>query len=100
MKTLRAVRPCVVRDSRAVPGGDAAATAAAMMARIERPQTPDRQGLDGLTLQQIMKRFHVPGVSVAIIMTNSDSGRPVINAIEDGVAAAYGWDSLDKPVLR
>jgi hypothetical protein len=33
-------------------------------------------------------------------MTNSDSGRPVINAIEDRVAAAYGWDSLDKPVLR
>ena len=33
-------------------------------------------------------------------MTNSDSGRPVINAIEDRVATAYGWDSLDKPVLR
>jgi CubicO group peptidase (beta-lactamase class C family) len=35
-----------------------------------------------------------------VIMTNSDSGRPVINAIEERVAAAYGWDSLDKPVLR
>jgi CubicO group peptidase (beta-lactamase class C family) len=39
------------------------------------------------------------GYGVAI-MTNSDSGRPVINAIEDRVAAAYSWDSLDKPVLR
>jgi CubicO group peptidase (beta-lactamase class C family) len=39
------------------------------------------------------------GYGVAI-MTNSDSGRPVINAIEDRVAAAYAWDSLDKPVLR
>ena len=39
------------------------------------------------------------GYGVAI-MTNSDSGRPVINAIEDRVAVAYGWDSLDKPVLR
>jgi CubicO group peptidase (beta-lactamase class C family) len=39
------------------------------------------------------------GYGVAV-MTNSDSGRPVINAIEDRVAAAYGWDSLDKPVLR
>jgi CubicO group peptidase (beta-lactamase class C family) len=39
------------------------------------------------------------GYGVAI-MTNSDSGRPVITAIEDRVAAAYGWDSLDKPVLR
>jgi len=40
---------------------------AAMMARIEAPQSPDRQGLDRLTLQQVMERFHVPGVSVAVI---------------------------------
>jgi CubicO group peptidase (beta-lactamase class C family) len=40
---------------------------AEMMARIEGPQSPNRQGLDGLTLQQVMERFHVPGVSVAII---------------------------------
>jgi CubicO group peptidase (beta-lactamase class C family) len=39
------------------------------------------------------------GYGVAI-MTNADSGRPVINEIRDRVAAAYGWDSLDKPVLR
>jgi CubicO group peptidase (beta-lactamase class C family) len=39
------------------------------------------------------------GYGVAI-MTNSDSGRPVINEIRSRVAAAYGWDSLDKPVLR
>jgi CubicO group peptidase (beta-lactamase class C family) len=41
----------------------------------------------------------VNGYGVAI-MTNADSGRPVINEIRDRVAAAYGWDSLDKPVLR
>jgi CubicO group peptidase (beta-lactamase class C family) len=35
-----------------------------------------------------------------VVMTNGDSGRPVINEIEARVAAAYGWDSLDKPVLR
>jgi CubicO group peptidase (beta-lactamase class C family) len=40
---------------------------AEMMARIERPQSPGRQGLDPLTLQQVMDRFHVPGVSVAVI---------------------------------
>jgi len=39
------------------------------------------------------------GYGVAI-MTNADSGRPAINEIRDRVAAAYGWDSLDKPVLR
>jgi CubicO group peptidase (beta-lactamase class C family) len=40
---------------------------AAMMARIEGAQSPNRQGLDPLTLQQLMERFHVPGVSVAVI---------------------------------
>jgi CubicO group peptidase (beta-lactamase class C family) len=40
---------------------------AAMMARIEGAQSPDRQGLDRFTLQQLMEQFHVPGVSVAVI---------------------------------
>ena len=40
---------------------------AEMMARIEGSQTPNRQGLDPLTLQQVMDRFHVPGVGVAVI---------------------------------
>jgi CubicO group peptidase (beta-lactamase class C family) len=39
----------------------------AMMARIEGPQSPDRQGLDALTLQQVLDRAHVPGVSIAVI---------------------------------
>ena len=39
----------------------------AMMARIEGAQSPNRQGLDPLTLQQLMDRFHVPGVGVAVI---------------------------------
>jgi len=40
---------------------------AEMMARIEGSQSPNRQGLDSLTLQQMMDRFRVPGVSVAVI---------------------------------
>ena len=39
------------------------------------------------------------GYGVAI-MTNGDAGRPVIDDIRARVAAAYGWDSLDKPLLR
>ena len=40
---------------------------AALIARIEGPQSPNRQGLDSLTIQQLMQRFNVPGVSIAVI---------------------------------
>lgn len=40
---------------------------AAIIARIEGPQSPNRQGFDSLTLQQLMERLKVPGVSVAVI---------------------------------
>jgi CubicO group peptidase (beta-lactamase class C family) len=60
-----------------------------LIARIEAAQMPNRQGLDGLTLQQVMQRFRVPGVSVAVIkdfqihwakgygVADAVSGRPV-----------------------
>src|SRR5689334_20057121 len=34
---------------------------------VEGRQLPNRQGLDPYTLREIMDRFHVPGVSVAVI---------------------------------
>ena len=37
------------------------------IARIEGAQSPNRQGFDPLTIEQMMTRFHVPGVSVAVI---------------------------------
>lgn len=40
---------------------------AAIIARIEGVQSPDRQGLDNYTIQQLMQRFRVPGVSIAVI---------------------------------
>ena len=40
---------------------------AELMAQIERPQVPSRQGYDTFTLQQIMEKTRVPGVSVAVI---------------------------------
>ena len=40
---------------------------AAIIARIEAPQVPDRQGFDSLTLAQVMQRLKVPGVSIAVV---------------------------------
>ena len=35
-----------------------------------------------------------------VVMTNSDNGGQLIREIEQRVAAAYQWDSLDKPLRR
>lgn len=35
-----------------------------------------------------------------VVMTNGDNGQPLAQEIIDRVARAYGWDMLDKPVLR
>ncbi len=40
---------------------------AKLMAQIEQPQIPSRQGYDPFSLQQIMEKTNVPGVSVAVI---------------------------------
>ena len=34
---------------------------------IEAAQYPDRQGLDSFTIKELMDRFHVPGVSIAVV---------------------------------
>ncbi len=78
--------------------------ASALIARIEAPQTPDRQGLDGLSLEEVLKRFHVPGMSIAVIkdfriqwakgygLADVETGRKV----EPGTA--FQAASISKPV--
>ncbi len=51
----------------------------------------------GFQCELIAHRLKGYGVA---IMTNADSGGVVVNEIRNRVAAAYGWDSLDKPVPR
>jgi len=41
--------------------------AAAIIERIEGAQTPSREGLDPFTLAEVMEKYGVPGVSVAVI---------------------------------
>lgn len=43
------------------------AVVAALVARIEAPQSPNRGGLDGLTLTELMQRFKLPAVSIAVV---------------------------------
>ena len=45
----------------------AAQDAADFIERIEGVQTPNRQGLDPFTLVEVMEKYGVPGVSVAVI---------------------------------
>jgi CubicO group peptidase (beta-lactamase class C family) len=59
--------PCLLLAGIAVFRAADDQSAAAMMARVEGAQSPNRQGLDPLTLQQVMARFRTPGVSVAVI---------------------------------
>jgi hypothetical protein len=40
--------------------------AAQQIARLQAAQTSYREDLDGLTLQEAMKRFHVSGMSIAV----------------------------------
>jgi CubicO group peptidase (beta-lactamase class C family) len=78
--------------------------AAALIARIESAQSPNRQGLDALTLQDVMQRFRVPAVSVAVIrdfdvhwakaygVADVTTGRPV------QVGSLFQAASISKPV--
>ncbi len=78
--------------------------AAALIAKIEAAQTADRQGLDGLTLAELMQRFHVPGLSIAVIrdfkihwakaygIADAESGRAA------GTDTLFQAASISKPV--
>jgi len=35
-----------------------------------------------------------------VAMTNGDNGLPLLQVVVDRIAGAYGWDMLDKPLLR
>ena len=60
---------CMAVALSCVPAAPAqqAGDVAALIARVESAQSPDRQGWDPYTLAQLMERFRVPGVSIAVV---------------------------------
>ena len=68
MFAMRMIFVCLTCVFLAAPSSaQAAMSIAELMARIEGPQVPNRQGYDPYTIGEIMKMTHVPGVSVAVI---------------------------------
>ena len=59
--------PAPVASQQRGDEADAVGSPAQMQAIVEGVQTPNRQGLDVLTLEEVMERFGVPGISVAVI---------------------------------
>ena len=78
---------------------------AAIIARIEAAQVPNRQGWDGYTLQELMQRFRVPGMSIAVIrdgkihwakgygVADVETGQPV------DTGTVFQAASISKPVF-
>jgi CubicO group peptidase (beta-lactamase class C family) len=78
--------------------------AAQMIKTIESTQSPNRQGLDPLTMAQLMDRFHVPAVSVAVIRDFKIHWAKAwgVADVQSGVAAdtetLFQAASISKPV--
>lgn len=96
--------PAPVASQQRGGAGGTAGTPAEMQAVIEAVQTPNRQGLDVLTLEEVMERFGVPGISVAVIhdfdvhwakgygVADVETGAPV------DVETLFQAASISKPV--
>lgn len=67
MITLRNVAVPLVLVATSMSAPHAQSDTAAIIARVESAQTPDRQGFDALTLAQVMERARVPGLSIAVV---------------------------------
>lgn len=82
-----------------------AADVEAIIARIEAPQQPNRGGYDGMTLDELMQRFRLPAVSVAVIkdfrihwaraygIADAETGQPA------DTATLFQAGSISKPVF-
>lgn len=58
---------CVLASAILVGAEDRQDSVAAQIARVEGAQSPNRQGFDPYTLPELMTRFQVPGVTIAVV---------------------------------
>jgi len=66
--SARYLAPLLLASSAtAMPAAQAQNDVESFIARIENPQSPSHTDFDSLSLQALMDRFHVPGVSVAVV---------------------------------
>lgn len=114
MPTFKALAPLLaltlaatatLRHAQAAEAQDPAAALSPLIAQIEAAQSPNRGGLDGFTLQEVMKKFGVPGLSIAVVkdfkihwakaygVADVETGRAV------DVNTAFQAASISKPVM-
>jgi len=61
------IMPVSTSAGNVLPQAGGSSDVSQLIRRIEGPQVPNRQGLDGFTLQEVMAKLHTPGVSIAVI---------------------------------
>ncbi len=77
---------------------------APLPAQIEGPQLPNRGGLDSLTLQEVIQKYCVPGVSVAVIKdfaidwVKGLGSADVLSALPVDAQTLFQAASISKPV--
>lgn len=80
-------------------------SSSALIVRIEGQQSPNRQGLDPFTLQEVMQKYRVPGASVAVIKdfgvhwAKGFGTADVETALPVGAHTLFQAASISKPVM-
>ncbi|HXW54173.1 MAG TPA: serine hydrolase domain-containing protein [Candidatus Cybelea sp.] len=74
------------------------------IARVEGAQSPNRQGFDPYTIPEMMRHFHVPGVSIAVVRdfqvewTNTYGVADVVTSAPVTTETRFQAASISKPV--
>ena len=105
MRPLSLIAALILVASSATAAATQNSDPASYIARIEGRQSPNRQGLDPYSIPELMQRFRIPGVSVAVIrdfkihwakgygVADAKTGQPV------DTGTAFQAASISKPVF-